>query len=73
VSHTDRHRPYRVQLADRLERNKYRSDTGEWWLLHSTCNCRWHSMYYWRHAENRARRHGEQRAARKALKGADWD
>jgi hypothetical protein len=73
VAHTDRHRPHRVQVEDRLENNKYRADDGTVWLLHKSCRCRWHGMYYWRHEQNRARRHGEQRSAREALKGADWE
>ena len=42
MSRTDRHRPYRVQLADPTERNRYGYSSGHQYvevLAHNSCGC----------------------------------
>jgi hypothetical protein len=81
MSHTDRHRPHWVQVADVWEKNKYRPEMwgmpngywGEWNLLHRTCGDKWCGGQLWSRAEVKADRHRAQRKARDAVKGGDWD
>jgi hypothetical protein len=54
MSRTDRHRPYRVQLADPVERNRKRTSDGAEHLLHNTCACV--TCSWWRAPERRRRR-----------------
>ncbi len=74
MSRTDRHRPYRVQVADPLERNWYWFYQGSrfgWQKLFFVrlCGCWLCNDREGRIAANRLRRHEDRRRAREARKG----
>lgn len=80
MSRTDRHKPYRVKVADPYEQRFYWHDQGGKWgwrkvFTFRDCNCRWCGMHFVRKAENRKRRHVDQHLGRQALKGETqaWD
>jgi hypothetical protein len=76
MSRTDAHRPWQVQEADPLVQDFYWywSGSSYGWTkmpLRRTCGCRMPgcSMYHFRRAQNRHRRHVDKLAAREVLKG----